>query len=70
MLTFALTINKNSMCQKSFGGAEGIRTPDPLVANQMLYQLSYSPNEVTLWNGRIRGEHLFLCDASQARLDN
>ena len=27
----------------SSGGAEEIRTPDPLVANQMLYQLSYSP---------------------------
>ncbi len=27
-----------------FGGAEGIRTPDPLNANQMLFQLSYSPN--------------------------
>ena len=26
-----------------FGGAEEIRTPDPLLAKQMLYQLSYSP---------------------------
>ena len=26
------------------GGAEGIQTPDPLIANQVLYQLSYSPN--------------------------
>ena len=25
------------------GGAEGIQTPDPLIANQVLYQLSYSP---------------------------
>lgn len=25
------------------GGAEEIRTPDPLLAKQMLYQLSYSP---------------------------
>ena len=25
------------------GGAKGIRTPDPYVANVMLYQLSYSP---------------------------
>lgn len=30
------------------GGAEEIRTPDPLVANQMLYQLSYSPVRVLL----------------------
>ena len=25
------------------GGAKGIRTPDPHVANVMLYQLSYRP---------------------------
>tara|TARA_B100000123_G_scaffold203152_1_gene153015 strand:+ start:1060 stop:1197 length:138 start_codon:yes stop_codon:yes gene_type:complete len=25
------------------GGAEEARTPDPLLAKQMLYQLSYSP---------------------------
>lgn len=28
---------------ESNGGAEEIRTPDPLLAKQMLYQLSYSP---------------------------
>jgi hypothetical protein len=27
----------------SIGGPEGIRTPDPLVANQVLSQLSYRP---------------------------
>ena len=26
------------------GGAKGIRTPDLLIANETLYQLSYSPN--------------------------
>jgi hypothetical protein len=31
------------MFQVTNGGAEGIQTPDPLIANQMLYQLSYSP---------------------------
>jgi hypothetical protein len=25
------------------GGAEGTRTPDPLIANEVLSQLSYSP---------------------------
>ena len=27
----------------SFGGGEGIRTPDPMVANHVLCQLSYTP---------------------------
>ncbi len=30
-------------CYKEDGGAEGIRTPDLLIANQPLYQLSYDP---------------------------
>ncbi len=25
-----------------YGAGEGIRTPDPLITNQMLYQLSYA----------------------------
>ena len=29
--------------QGRFGGAEGIRTPDLLIANETLYQLSYDP---------------------------
>ena len=28
------------------GGAEGIRTPDPLLAKQVLSQLSYGPTAV------------------------
>lgn len=32
-----------SLCRPS-GGAKGIRTPDLLIANETLYQLSYSPN--------------------------
>jgi hypothetical protein len=31
--------------QDSNGGAKGTRTPDPLLAKQVLYQLSYSPSE-------------------------
>jgi hypothetical protein len=27
------------------GGAEGIRTPDLLIANETLYQLSYGPSQ-------------------------
>ena len=29
--------------QNSFCGAKGTRTPDPLLAKQVLFQLSYSP---------------------------
>ena len=28
---------------KKFGGRTGIRTPDPLIKSQLLYQLSYAP---------------------------
>jgi hypothetical protein len=28
---------------QKFGGREGIRTPDPLLAKQVLSQLSYTP---------------------------
>lgn len=34
-------------CAASFvfwGGPKEIRTPDPLIANEVLYQLSYGPN--------------------------
>jgi hypothetical protein len=31
------------------GGDEGIRTPDPLLAKQMLYQLSYIPSAAASW---------------------
>ncbi len=29
---------------KADGGGEGIRTPDLLIANETLYQLSYTPS--------------------------
>ena len=42
-----LTISKGHeddfVSVKKVGGAEGTRTPDPLLAKQMLSQLSYSP---------------------------
>jgi hypothetical protein len=31
-------------CRDSASGAKGTRTPDPLLAKQVLYQLSYSPS--------------------------
>lgn len=42
---YAVELPINSMKGPGFygSGAEGIRTPDPLNANQMLSQLSYSP---------------------------
>ena len=33
---------------EEFGGREGIRTPDPLLAKQVLSQLSYTPTAGTL----------------------
>jgi hypothetical protein len=31
-----------------YGGAEGSRTPDLLIANETLYQLSYDPNQLAV----------------------
>ena len=36
----------------SFRGGKGIRTPDPLHAMQVLYQLSYTPEGITMLAGR------------------
>ena len=38
-----LTASDLARYQESGSGAKGTRTPDPLVANQVLFQLSYSP---------------------------
>jgi hypothetical protein len=35
------------------GGAKGIRTPDLLIANETLYQLSYSPKSLTISELRV-----------------
>ena len=39
LFTHVLTLSKSFL----FSGAEGIRTPDPLLARQVLSQLSYTP---------------------------
>ena len=36
-------VYERSKNRYELGGAKGTRTPDPLVANQVLFQLSYSP---------------------------
>ena len=37
-------IGKSTIATRQFvGGGEGIRTPDPMVANHVLCQLSYTP---------------------------
>ena len=41
---------------KMSGAGEGIRTPDPLITNQMLYQLSYAG----LYRGLNRLDHSVL----------
>jgi hypothetical protein len=48
---------KISSLSKTFGGAERSRTADPLLAKQVLYQLSYSP---TVDNWKISRARLFL----------
>ncbi len=35
------------------GGGEGIRTPDPMVANHVLCQLSYTPETLPIGNCRL-----------------
>ena len=41
----------SSFADRSFGGGEGIRTPDPMVANHVLCQLSYTPDKQKLVAG-------------------
>ncbi len=46
------TARQSSLCaalRAKTGGAEGIRTPDLLIANQPLYQLSYDPSQFCLF---------------------
>jgi hypothetical protein len=35
----------NEVLNQHKSGAEGIRTPDPLIANEVRYQLRYSPQK-------------------------
>ena len=37
------------------GGAEGSRTPDLLIANETLYQLSYDPNQIAVKINQLQG---------------
>ncbi len=45
------------------GAARGIRTPDPLITNQVLYQLSYSGLKVPLFR-----ERLLVCQELQSTI--
>ena len=36
-------LSTDSLIVSVFGGGKEIRTPDPLLARQVLYQLSYTP---------------------------
>ncbi len=40
----SLELSKNNYLLEMSGGAEGNRTPDLVIANDALYQLSYDPN--------------------------
>ena len=39
--------NQQAIVAREVGGREGIRTPDPLLAKQVLSQLSYTPTAGT-----------------------
>ena len=45
-------------------GDEGIRTPDPLLARQVLSQLSYTPRFLGLSGSLLLGSHPFLFTSS------
>ena len=66
-------MSESTSADESNGGAEEIRTPDPLVANQMLYQLSYSPTDIPDGINDMRTSNLFydasLRSARQLRLN-
>ena len=49
-LKFRTTLIGNSQYA---GGGEGIRTPDPMVANHVLCQLSYTPESLPIANLRL-----------------
>lgn len=44
----------NHVATSQASGEEGSRTPDPLLAKQMLYQLSYFPDFVVIFVERDR----------------
>ena len=45
--TAGVTANQQIVNRQLLGGGEGIRTPDPRVANAVLCQLSYTPFEIS-----------------------
>src|ERR1700735_5546425 len=49
-----LTCSYQTCQSRSYGGAERDRTVDPLLAKQVLSQLSYSPLKISITNRRIR----------------
>ena len=56
----------NGQSSDSFGGGDRIRTDDRLVANQVLYQLSYAPIWVLpAWKGLFAGPCFNSLDKSE-----
>src|ERR1051325_9648026 len=48
-VTTSLRFEISDLRSRSAGGGEGIRTPDPCVANAVLCQLSYTPESIAKW---------------------
>ena len=58
-----LTASDLARYQKSESGAKGTRTPDPLLAKQVLFQLSYSPARRRYKGTRSGRQHQWRCGA-------
>ncbi len=46
-------LSTESLIVSVFGGGKEIRTPDPLLARQVLYQLSYTPRYKLIKTNRV-----------------
>ena len=58
---------KSSASERQSGGAEGIRTPDLLIANETLYQLSYDPAPRAY---KFAGDGKFAMEIMYSRMDS
>src|SRR5437588_12093874 len=65
------TANFVNFVDREIGGGKGIRTPDLLIANETLYQLSYTPAKPNTISRRDKISAMILrdCNSSQRSLN-